>query len=111
MHGMFLEHLLQKKKNVQIGYAQLVKRIFMSLSQFNVTLVWIGITWNVFVWKQLLNKDGGIAHDAMRYVGVNVLFIYNLYIWYYFIDSNVLFIYKLYTFGQYCLHIHISAFF
>ena len=39
VHGMFLEHLLQKKNNFQIGYAQLVKRIFMSLSQFNVTLV------------------------------------------------------------------------
>ena len=28
----------------------------------------------------------------MRYVDVNILFIYNLYTSYYFIDSNVLFI-------------------
>ena len=51
----------------------------------------------MFVGKQLLNKNGGIAHDAMRYVDVHILFIYNLYTSYYFIDSNVLFIYN-YTF-------------
>ena len=40
----------------------------------------------------------------MRYVDVNILFIYNLYTSFYFIDSNVLFIYKLYTFGQHCIY-------